>query len=152
MIERIFFVWAIYLAGIAVGGSALADTAQAKLPTTVLSMAGKSLTVEVAADDESRARGLMFRTTLGEDEGMLFLMDEPTVASFYMRNTLIPLSIAFLNESGVILEIHDMEPLDETPVLSTFGSIAYALEVNQGWFEKNGVIAGDEIRGLPRLE
>jgi uncharacterized membrane protein (UPF0127 family) len=78
-------------------------------------------------------------------------MPEPDRAAFWMKNTTLPLSVAYVNQSGVILEIHDLEPLSEKPVPSAFPSIAYALEMEQGWFSKNRILAGDRIKGLPSL-
>ena len=82
---------------------------------------------------------------------MLFVMPRPERASFWMKNTTLPLSVAYINPDGVIVEIHDLEPLDEKPVPSAFPNIAYALEMKQGWFAENGILAGDRIRGLPPL-
>jgi uncharacterized protein len=78
-------------------------------------------------------------------------MPKPDRAAFWMKNTTLALSVAYINSSGVIVEIHDLQPLDETPVPSAFANIAYALEMKQGWFEENGVLAGDRIEGLPSL-
>ena len=68
-----------------------------------------------------------------------------------MKNTTLPLSVAYINQSGMILEIHDLQPLDEKPVPSAFSNIAYALEMEQGWFARNRILAGDRIKGLPAL-
>lgn len=131
--------------------AAAADISQAqpKLPTLTLVVGSKKVTAEIADSEQERSAGLMFRESLGEDEGMLFVMDEPGPAGFWMQNTKIPLSIAYINAVGVILEIHDLQPLDETIVPSRFTTVAYALEMPQGWFLKNGVIPGDTISGLP---
>ncbi len=132
---------------------ALADSgtgvAQPKLPVTVLGIGKAKVTAEIADTDATRSMGMMFRETMGENEGMLFVFERPTRASFWMRNTKIPLSIAYIDPSGVILEIHDMQPLDERTTNSTFDTVAYALEVPQGWFTKNGVMAGTAVTGLP---
>jgi uncharacterized membrane protein (UPF0127 family) len=128
-----------------------ADAAQPKLPTVLLTIGGKSVNAEVADEDGERERGLMFRKTMGENDGMLFVFDRPTQASFWMRNTTIPLSVAYISISGIILEIHDLNPLDERPVSSAFDTIAYALEMPRGWFEKGGVLSGDSIAGLPPI-
>lgn len=123
--------------------------AQPKLPTIALVIGSKKLTAEVAGTEASRSAGLMFRESLGENEGMLFVMDEPGPAGFWMRNTTIPLSIAFMNSVGVIMDIYDLQPRDETLVSSQFTTIAYALEMPQGWFLKNGILPGDSVSGLP---
>ncbi len=128
-----------------------ADAAQPKLPTVLLTIGGKPVTAEVADEDAERERGLMFRKTMGANDGMLFVFARPTQAAFWMRNTTIPLSVAYISLSGVILEIHDLNPLDERPISSDFDTIAYALEMPRGWFEKAGVLAGDSIAGLPPI-
>jgi len=139
----------IALVGVGFCLSALAKTPQPKLPVITLDVAGVSVEAEVADTDETRATGMMFRTSMGKDEGMLFVMEEAGPTSFWMKNTLIPLSIAYINASGVILEIHEMEPLDETSVNSRFSTIAYALEMPGGWFQQAGIRAGARISGLP---
>ena len=131
-------------------GAALSqETAGVTLPSVTLSVAGKAVTAEVADDAEERSMGLMFRDRLAPNAGMLFVMPKPERASFWMKNTTLPLSIAYINASGVILEIHDLQPLDEKPVPSAFPNIGYALEMEQGWFSENGILAGDRIQGLP---
>lgn len=99
----------------------------------------KTLTVEVTRTAQERQKGLMNRESLDEDRGMLFIMDRVGPASFWMKNTTIPLSIAYIDEEGVILEIHSLEPLSLNTVRSQSNRIKYALEVNRGWFEKNGI-------------
>lgn len=128
------------------------ETAQPPLPTVTLTAAnGKTITAEVADDHEERMMGLMFRDKLAPDAGMLFVMPRPDRAGFWMKNTRIPLSIAYINPSGIILEIHDLKPHDEKPVNSVFPSVAYALEMEQGWFARAGVNPGEKLRGLPPL-
>jgi uncharacterized membrane protein (UPF0127 family) len=99
---------------------------------------------EIAADDEDRRRGLMNRKKLDEGKGMLFVFDRDQRLAFWMKDTLIPLSIAFIATDGRILEIRSMEPLDLSPVESE-RSARYALEVPQGWFGRAGVVLGDRI-------
>lgn len=89
--------------------------------------------------------GMMFRTNMGPNEAMLFMLPVPQQASFYMRNTLLPLSCAYINDEGTILETHDMKPMDETLILSATPNIRFVLEVNRGWFETNHVGAGTVI-------
>jgi uncharacterized membrane protein (UPF0127 family) len=142
----------IALALLFIVGEILAqETAQVALPAVTLSVGGKVVTAEVADEPQERATGLMFRKSLGPDSGMLFIMPEPEHASFWMKNTTLPLSVAYINQSGMILEIHDLRPLDEKPVPSAFSNIAYALEMEQGWFARNRILAGDRIKGLPAL-
>jgi uncharacterized membrane protein (UPF0127 family) len=104
-----------------------------------------SISVELAVNDEQRAQGLMNRTALEDGNGMLFVFDRDQIMSFWMKNTLIPLSIAFISSEGRILEIHDMEPLDLSSTRST-RSARYALEVPRGWFSRAGISVGDRLR------
>ena len=98
---------------------------------------------EIADELAEQTRGLMERTALAEDAGMLFVYPGERPRSFTMRNTLIPLSIAFIDGDGGIVNIQDMQPLDEGPYRSA-APAQYALEVNQGFFEERGVQVGDE--------
>jgi hypothetical protein len=99
---------------------------------------------ELARTPEERSQGLMHRTQLADGEGMLFIFERDQILSFWMKNTLIPLSIAFITADGRIIEIKDMQPLDENPVSSS-RSVRYALEVPQGWFGRVGVKPGDIV-------
>lgn len=129
---------------------ATAGEPQAPLPVRVLGMGKASVRAEVADTPAAREAGLMYRGSLKDGEGMLFVFGAPQPMSFWMRDTTIPLSIAYINGAGVIREIHDLQPLDETPVPSLFGDLVYALEVPQGWFHRNGVLPGDTVSGLPK--
>jgi uncharacterized membrane protein (UPF0127 family) len=100
--------------------------------------------VEVARTAEEKSRGLMYRKNLDDGKGMLFVFDRDQILSFWMKNTVIPLSIAYIARDGRILEIRDMRPLDETPIRSG-RSARYALEVPQGWFGRAGITAGDHV-------
>ena len=100
--------------------------------------------VEIADDDAERQRGLMERTALAENAGMLFVFEGEQALSFWMRNTLIPLSIAYIDAEGRIVDIQDMQPLDETSHPSAEPA-QYALEVNQGFFAERGIEVGDEV-------
>jgi uncharacterized membrane protein (UPF0127 family) len=104
-----------------------------------------TIEVEVAGRGAGMNLGLMFRETMGENEGMWFEYPDPEFLSFWMHNTKLPLSIAFVRENGVIGNIENMIPYDETSVRSKYES-RYALEMNRSWFEKNGIKAGDTIR------
>ena len=128
------------------------DKPQAKLPTSPLIVANKKLVAEVADDEAERETGMMFRKSMADGEGMVFVMDAPQHVAFWMRNTLLPLSVAYINPTGTILEIHDLQPRDETPVNSKFDDVAYAIEVPQGWFLKNGILPGARVQGLPPLK
>ena len=120
----------------------------AQLPVGWLTVGGHRITVELARHPEERSRGLMFRGSLPPDHGMLFLFERDEVQGFWMRNTTIPLSIAYADAHGKIVRIADLEPLDERPVTS-IAPARYALEMNRGWFAAHGVVAGDAITGIP---
>jgi uncharacterized membrane protein (UPF0127 family) len=119
------------------------------LAKVTLHMHNASLTTEIAASSAQEERGLMYRAKLPDNEGMIFLLPKVTVATFWMKNTLIPLSVAFIDKNGVILEIHDMKALDETITRSDSDKVAYALETNLHWFALNGVKPGDKIDPAP---
>lgn len=123
---------------------------QAELPTITLTIGEARIEAEVADDPDEKTVGLMGRKALAAGEGMLFVFSGPQPMGFWMKDTLVPLSIAYINAAGVIREIHDMQPLDENPVPSVFGDLVYALEVPQGWFAQNGILAGDRVSGLPK--
>lgn len=114
----------------------------------VLEAGNKRLHVELANCPESRNKGLMYRTVLGEDCGMLFSFPKLEVQSFWMKNTSLPLSIAFINEHGVITNIENMTPFSLDNVFSN-QPVKLALEMTHGWFENNCIKPGDVIRGLP---
>jgi uncharacterized membrane protein (UPF0127 family) len=103
-----------------------------------------ALKAEIAATAADRERGLMFRKNVPDGEGMLFVFESDQRLAFWMKNTLIPLSIAYVSSDGTIREILDMEPLSLASVESS-RSVRYALEVPQGWFGRVGVAAGDRI-------
>lgn len=121
---------------------------QAPLPTTQLSAGIHIIRAEVANSDASREAGLMFRKELPGNDGMLFVFDQPDVQCFWMRNTLLPLSIAFIADDGTIVNIDDMAPQTEDPHCAK-KPVRYALEMAQGWFDEHGIKAGRKIDGLP---
>ena len=102
------------------------------------------LTVEIADTPETQEKGLMGRESMTEDHGMLFVYDRDSRKSFWMKNTLIPLSIAYIAADGTIREIYDMEPLS-TRIVDSRYSVRYALEVNQGAFQRHGIKEGDKV-------
>jgi uncharacterized membrane protein (UPF0127 family) len=106
---------------------------------------------EIARSAAERETGLMFRESLADGEGMLFVFEKDEMLSFWMKNTLIPLSIAYISYNGRILEIRDMRPRDLSPVRSS-RSARYALEVPQGWFERAGIRPGDVLDLSPLTE
>jgi uncharacterized membrane protein (UPF0127 family) len=122
---------------------------QFDLPKATLTLGTNSLDTQIAADDSSRERGLMSRTNLAENEAMLFVFPRPQPVAFWMKDTPVPLSIAYVGPSGRIFEIHDLKPFDETPVPSASEAVVYAIEVPQGWFARRGVMAGSVVGGLP---
>jgi len=99
---------------------------------------------ELALTSAQHQQGLMFREYLNDGEGMLFVFDRDQILSFWMKNTLIPLSIAYIASDGRIIEIHDMTPGNLNPVRST-RSVRYALEVPQNWFARTGIVPGDRL-------
>jgi len=123
--------------------------AQAPMPAIQVKVAGHALRVEVAATTEQRAVGLMFRAKLGRNDGMLFVFDEPGYHAMWMKNTLLALSVAFIDAEGRILNIADMAP-GTLDAHAAAGPARYAIETNQGWFAARKVKAGDRVSGLPR--
>jgi len=112
--------------------------------TTQIRIGGVEITVEIADNADLRQQGLMRRDSLTEDHGMLFVYGTAQVRSFWMRNTRIPLDIAFIDANGVIVNIEQMEPQSDQNYYSK-GPMMYALEMDQGWFEANGVGPGDRL-------
>jgi uncharacterized membrane protein (UPF0127 family) len=119
----------------------------AGLPTRALTIQGNALAVEVAATPQTREYGLMDRFSLLPDHGMLFVFESPQPLAFWMKNTYIPLSIAFVDQEGRILNIEDMRPQDESPHWSK-GPALYAIEMRKGWFAAKGIAPGDRVEGL----
>ncbi len=118
------------------------------LPTTKLTIGAHALTAEVATTPDQIQTGLMFRFSLAPDHGMLFVFEATRPLSFWMRNTYVPLSIAFIDGQGRILNVADMAPHDERPTWSA-GPALYALEMRKGWFASKGIAAGAQVQGLP---
>ena len=98
--------------------------------------------LEIASTYQDRRKGLMFRKELPEDFGMIFVWDSKKIQCMWMRNTFVPLSVAYIDNLGEIIDIYDMVPLSKTSVCSK-KPVLYALEVNQGWFKKKGINVGD---------
>ena len=145
--RRLRFLAIAALAAFSLASSA-ADIA---FRTSHVRVASHPLKVELAVTEEQRERGLMFRKQMGRDDGMLFVFDEPAYQSMWMKNTLIPLSVAFLDGDGRILNILDMQP-ETLDTHTSAGPARYAIETNIGWFERNKVKAGDKVTGLPPLK
>jgi uncharacterized protein len=141
MAHRVIALLSLFLLGM-VSAAGAAD-----LPTRTLTVREQKFVVEVAATPETRATGLMHRFSLRPDHGMLFVFEAPQPLAFYMRNTYIPLSIAFLDARGRIINIEDMQPKDESTHWSK-GLAMYAIEMRQGWFAAKGIGAGDVVEGI----
>ncbi|MDX2227688.1 MAG: DUF192 domain-containing protein [Verrucomicrobiae bacterium] len=116
------------------------------LPEGELTLGTGRLKVEIAADDPSRTLGLMHRESLPEERGMLFVFETPRSMGFWMKDTLVPLSIAYLDSEGRVLEIYNMEPRSLQNVPSQSDQVVFALEVNRGWFARNAVSVGTQVR------
>jgi uncharacterized membrane protein (UPF0127 family) len=149
-----FLLLAFVLAALPVAGQ---SAPAGQLPRVTLHVGKAELKTEIASTPAEEERGLMFRPRLGDNEGMIFLLQPaPQTAEFWMKNTLIPLSVAFIGKDGTILEIHDMQPGDPTApdeqlprTRSDSNQVCYALEANLHWFSLNGVKAGDKITPPP---
>jgi uncharacterized protein len=123
--------------------------AQQPLRTINVKVAGHALRVEVAETIEQRMMGLMLREKLARNDGMLFIFEDPGYHAMWMKNTLIPLSVAFIDGDGVILNILDMEPQTEDQHMAA-GPARYAIETNKGWFAERRIKAGDKVSGMPK--
>ena len=130
-----------------VPNQAYLDQAQPKLRTVNLWLGSNELATEVAMSQTEIATGMMYRTEMAENEAMIFVFPRPFRASFYMRNTVLPLSCAYIDAKGEILEIRDMKPLDESTIVAASDQVQYVLEVNQGWFKRHNVQAGTIVSG-----
>jgi uncharacterized membrane protein (UPF0127 family) len=126
------------------------SVAQLALSKVKIEIGSKTLIAEIAETDEEQEQGLMNRDILGKDQAMLFLFEEGSTPCFWMKDTKIPLSIAFINKDNTIVKIEDMQPLTENEHCS--GSpIVLGLEVNQGWFKDNNIKVGDKILSIKRV-
>jgi hypothetical protein len=124
---------------------------QPALPTIKLNAGIHVIQAEIARTMAARSQGLMQRKSMAQGAGMLFLFDESAGHCMWMKNTLIPLSVAFIDERGEIVNIADMQPLDETTHCAA-RPVRYALEMNQGWFKKRGIGPGARIDGIPQAK
>lgn len=137
-----FFALAVAVVAAAPAGA----QPQPTLPRVQLQAGIHLIKAEVAADFATRARGLMFRERLGPGEGMLFVFQDKSPQCFWMRNTLIPLSIAFIDDDGTVVNVEDMKPKTEDSHCAA-RPVRYALEMEQGWFGKRGVGPGFRLGG-----
>jgi hypothetical protein len=124
---------------------------QPPLPMVQLGAGMHLIRAEVADRDASRAMGLMHRTTLAPNSGMLFVFEQTVVHCMWMKNTPLPLSVAFIDERGAIVNIADMQPHTEVSHCAARPA-RFALEMAQGWFAERGIRAGTRLRGLDKLE
>ena len=127
---------------------AMAESTGMNFPVTTLKAGKHLIRAEVASTEAQREQGLMFRRELPKNNGMLFVFDRPARSCMWMKNTALPLSVAFIDANGTILNIEKMEPFTLDSHCSK-GWIRYALEMNKNWFAKNGIKAGSKISGLP---
>jgi uncharacterized protein len=125
------------------------DNRSTRTGLTKITIGRTPLWVEIADDDETRTLGLMYRKTMPEDEGMLFVFEHPQPLSFWMKNTRLPLEIAFVSADYRILNVLPMEPMDEKPRYNSAGPALYAIEANQGWFARHGIRPGDRVGFSP---
>ncbi|MGZ8254365.1 MAG: DUF192 domain-containing protein [Burkholderiaceae bacterium] len=121
--------------------------AQPTLPTVRLTAGIHVITAEAATTPQSRTVGLMYRERLAANHGMLFVFEDKSQQCFWMRNTLVPLTIAFIEDDGTIAQLADMTPKSDVSHCSQ-KPVRYALEMEQGWFAKRGIAAGTKIGGI----
>ncbi len=124
------------------------DMPQTHLPRTKLSVGMYQIDAQVATSSEQREIGLMFRKDMPQHEGMLFIFDSPSRLCFWMKNTPLPLTAAFVADDGAIVNLEDMKPLSPESHCST-KPVRYVLEMNQGWFAKKGIKPGAKLSGRP---
>jgi uncharacterized membrane protein (UPF0127 family) len=127
-----------------------AGAAGAQLAVVELGLGMHVVRAEVADNPAARVQGLMHRKALERNAGMLFVFDEDAIHCMWMKNTLVPLSVAFLDRSGAIINIADMQPHSERPHCAARPA-RYALELNRGWFAERGIGPGAKVRGLEKL-
>ena len=138
----IFSAWVIASAALAQGSP------QLDLPRTKISAGMYLIDTQVAATSEQREIGLMFRQQMPLGEGMLFVFERPGEQCFWMKNTILPLTAAFVADDGTIVNLEDMKP-QTTDSHCSAKSVRFVLEMNQGWFQKKGIKAGVKLGGMP---
>lgn len=149
ILSRLCLNTAAALLAAACATSAVAQTPQVRhFPTTQLNIGIHLIKAEVAQTEAEREQGLMFREKMGDNEGMLFLFGAPAGVCMWMKNTLIPLSVAFMDEKGVIINIEEMKEQTLDSHCAKRGA-TYALEMNKGWFKQKNIKPGTRIDGLP---
>jgi uncharacterized membrane protein (UPF0127 family) len=128
--------------------AAAQDQPQVNLPRVQLQAGIHNLPAQVALTPDQRATGLMHRREMPQHEGMLFVFEQPSVQCFWMKNTLLPLSIAFLTDDGTVVNLADMKPQTLDGHCSD-KPVRFVLEMNQGWFAKRAIKAGAKVTGAP---
>lgn len=144
MTKKLFFLLAAWLAATL----ALAQEPQMNLPRVRLAAGMHQIDAQLASTHEQRMTGLMWRKEMPQHEGMLFAFESPSQHCFWMKNTLLPLSIAFLADDGTIVNIAEMKPQSLDSHCSA-KPVRYVLEMNTGWFAKKGIQAGSKLTGAP---
>ncbi len=138
----------IALAAALLAAAAFAQEAQTNLPRVKLTAGMHVIDAQVASTNDQRMTGLMFRKEMPQHEGMLFVFEYPSQQCFWMKNTLLPLSVAFVSDDGTIANIDEMKPQTLDSHCSV-KPVRYVLEMNQGWFSKKGIKAGAKLEGPP---
>jgi uncharacterized protein len=139
------------LAGAWLAGGASAQTGPQSLPKMRLNAGIHNIDAELAQTPEEREIGLMFRPALATNAGMLFVFEQPDKQCFWMKNTLIPLDVAFIGDNGAIVNIDQMEAQTLDSHCSA-KPVRFVLEMNDGWFAKRGIKAGQKLKGLPAVQ
>jgi uncharacterized membrane protein (UPF0127 family) len=142
------FLSAAVLALAAIGLPAFAQEPQTALPRVKLSAGMHQIDAQVAHTPEQRMIGLMYRKEMPQHEGMLFVFEQPSQQCFWMKNTLLPLSVAFVDDAGTVVNIEEMKPQTLESHCSA-QPVRYVLEMNQGWFARKGIKPGAKLNGQP---
>ena len=135
-------------AAVALHAAHAADEPQTTLPRVTLSAGMHQIEAQVAQNNDQRMTGLMYRKEMPQHEGMLFVFEEPSMQCFWMKNTLLPLTAAFVSDDGTIVNLVDMKP-QTTDSHCSLKPVRYVLEMNQGWFARKGIKAGAKLAGTP---
>jgi uncharacterized membrane protein (UPF0127 family) len=145
---KTFFTYLAFLVGALTGSAQAQETPQLNLPRLQLTAGMHLIDTQLALTPEHRTIGLMFRKEMPTTEGMLFVFEQASVQCFWMKNTLLPLTAAFVSDDGTIINLADMKPQTTDSHCST-KPVRYVLEMNQGWFAKRGIKAGTKLVGKP---
>jgi uncharacterized membrane protein (UPF0127 family) len=148
-IRRLAVCMALTATSLSFGPEAVAQQSATEFRVIPLSAGIHVIQAEVALSPEERERGLMFRKELGPNQGMVFLFDAPAVECMWMRNTLIPLSVAFIDNDGRVINVEEMAAQTDDNHCAKKPA-RYALEMGKGWFARHGIVAGASISGLPK--